>query len=209
MRLRKLFLSETQVESLNVFNEAMEFSSLEELSYGAEGDFAFHSLISLFKRSGNRLKGLTLLMDDDSEEIAEGLIELLHAVPSLQNLECVFPYRSLTRARNNFLQQLSSSPPFLPEGIPGFLPKLQSLTLRLDYSRRYSWGYIPRIFSSSHRKFLDLKVEIMGEIAMDYDDQDEISRLIREGFNIRILERGQDYLQRFKQGTSAYYPILN
>lgn len=195
MDLRKLFLRGTEVESLIIFNKGMEFSSLEELTYEAEGDFAVHSLISLFNRSGNRLKGLTLVMDDDSEEIAQGLIELLLAMPSFQNLKCEFPDRLFVHAWNNFLQQLSSLPPVLPGGIPGFLPILQSLTLCFEYSKRYSWGYIPRIFSGSH-----IKVEVQ-KIAMHGDDRDKISQFIREGFNILILERGQDYfqsLQRFK-----------
>ena len=183
MRLRKLFLQETEVETLFVLNQAMEFPSLEELSYEVEGDFEAQSLISLLTCSGDRLKRLSLVMGPDSEEIAEGFIELLDAVPSLQNLEC----ESLVdHTMNKFLQKLSSSPP-MSGGIPGFLPKLQSLTLRPDsYPGTSTWGYIPRIFSWSHRKFLSLTVDTFGKIALDYDDRDEISQLIHKGFSIRI-----------------------
>ena len=186
MRLRKLFIKETEVDTVIVFNQAMEFPSLEELSYEAEGDFAAQSLISLLNRSGlDRLKGLTLAMDSDTEEIAEGLIELLDAVPSLQKLECKFP-KTFGHTMNKFLQKLSSSPPMGPGGSPGFLPKLQSLTLRLDSPRTSIWRYIPRIFHWSHRKLLGLEVDTTGEIAMDDDYLDRISQRIREGFNIRI-----------------------
>ena len=185
IRLRKLFLKETEVDTLIVFNQAMEFPSLEELSYEAEDDFAAQSLISLLNRSGDRLKVLTLVMNLDTEEIAEGLIELLDAVPSLQKLECDFPDSLFGHAMHKFLQKLSSSPP-MPGGIPGFLPKLQSLTLRPDSTRTSTWGYIPRIFSWSHRKLLCFELSTAGEIAMDDDDLDEISQRIYEGFNIRI-----------------------
>jgi hypothetical protein len=185
MRLRKLFIKKTEVDTLIVFNQAMVLPSLEELSYEAEGDFAAQSLISLLNRSGSdRLKALTLATDTDMEENAAGLIELLDAVPSLQKLECRFPKTLFGRTTNKFLQELSSSPP-MPDG-PGFLPKLQSLTLRLDSPRTSTWGYIPRIFSWAHRKLLSLEVDTTGEIAMDDDYLDQISQRIHEGFNIRI-----------------------
>ena len=50
-------------------------------------------------------------MGSDSKQIVTGFVNLLDGVPSLQSLECGFPYPKTSfavLAMNNLLQQLSS-----------------------------------------------------------------------------------------------------
>ncbi|KIM35891.1 hypothetical protein M413DRAFT_32124 [Hebeloma cylindrosporum] len=176
-RLRTLRLHGT-ADLLDVFIEAVEFPALEELIYGEEIFLPAHGFISLFNRSGNCLKKLTLNLCEDSGEIAENLMELLEAIPSLEHLECVFPIRS--SAMDSLFQKLSWSPPDSE-----FIPKLQSLTLCV-YSSISVLGFMSCIFSWSHRKDLRLTVNTAGFRTED-GDLDEISQLVEKGYNIRLV----------------------
>ena len=175
----------------------VEFPSLEELSYKLTYVIGKKGLIPHLKRSGNRLKWLTLLIDDDSKQILDDLIALLHAVPKLQNLRCEF------RSKHSFFSSdmYSMADIFkVLSRIPGLLFNLQSLVI---YSQctisDYVWEYIPKIFSQSHRKFLTLKFEAAGWVNMFDNDLDTVLQLVDEGFDIRVLEcHGQDYLQKVR-----------
>jgi hypothetical protein len=64
---------------------------------------------------------------------------------------------------------------------------------------------IPDIYNWPHRKLLrlELRSDFIMKPVIDQDTADKILHLIDEGINIRILDGGQDYLQRFKQRTST------
>ena len=195
--LRKLILTHTEADSLIGFINVVEFPSLEELSYKLTYDIGKKGLIPHLKRSGKRLKWLTLLIDDDSKQILDDLIALLHAVPKLQNLRCEFRSKHLFFSSDMY----SMADIFkVLSRIPGLLSNLQSLVI---YSQctisDYVWEYIPKIFSQSHRKFLTLKFEAAGWVNMFDNDLDTVLQLVDEGFDIRVLEcHGQDYLQKVR-----------
>lgn len=58
------------------------------------------------------------------------------------------------------------------------------------------WDRIPHIFNWSHRKLLTLNFETKRSVYIHDDELDEILQLIKKGFDIRIFESGQDYLQK-------------
>jgi hypothetical protein len=195
-RLRKLILTHTEADSLIGFINVVEFPYLEELSYRLTYDIGRKGLIPHLKRSGRRLKWLTLLIDDDSKQTLDDLIALLHAVPDLQNLQCEFLlndlfFGSAMHSMADIFKVLS--------WVPGFLSNLQSLVIHSHRTISDDiWEYIPKIFSQSHRKFLTLKFEAMGWVNMYDNDLVTVLQLGDEGFDIRILECGQDYLQKIR-----------
>jgi hypothetical protein len=193
MLLRNLKLYCFPVELLIAFIEALELPSLEEYYLESVGsDIAVDNVVSLLNRSGCRLKQLWLLLD--GRPVLEDLIKLLDVVPCLQTLRLEFWCPSFM---DDFLQRLSLSLP-VAGNIPGFLPRLQSLVL---FSREVSlWSCIPHIYSWPHRKLLSLEIDTDLTILIDDDTLHKILHLINEGINIRILERGEDYLRQFKQG---------
>ena len=171
IHLCKLFLSGTQAQTLVGFIDVVEFPSLEELSYKLNYDITKKGLIPLLKRSGNRLKSLTLLVDSDS-----GMYSMI-----------------------DIFKMLSRAPPIRSGGIPGLLSGLQSLVIYSHCTISGSvWECIPDIFHWTHRKLLTLKFEAMGSLNIHSSDLDKTSQLVNEGFDIRIFERGQDYLQKIR-----------
>ena len=194
--LRKLFLAHTEARSLIGFINVVEFPSLEELSYRLTYDSGKKGLIPHLKRSGNHLKWLTLLIDDNSKETLDDLIALFHAVPNLQDLRCEF-----------FLKYPSYSYCLYPMAdifnvlsrIPGLLSNLQSLVIYSHCSTGifdHVWEYIPKIFSQPHRKLLTLMFEVTDRLHVYRKDLDTVLKLVDEGFDIRIFECGRDYLQK-------------
>jgi len=184
--LRKLTLEGIEVDLLIVFLELMDFPSIEELSYELENETEVECLISFLNRSRICLKRLALLINED---IRGALKKLLDAVPDLSNLECEFSSHMpfVVVPINDFLQRLSSSPPILPGGSPGFLPNLQSLVLRIHVAGTPLWQNVPPIFSLSHRKPLNFKIETKDwRLKLD-DGLLSILELIDQGFKICIL----------------------
>ena len=52
--------------------------------------------------------------------------------------------------------------------------------------------YSQSLAGHTGRKLLSLRVEMEEKISMNRDDQDEISQLMDEGFNVRILNHQRD-----------------
>ncbi|KIM38133.1 hypothetical protein M413DRAFT_246699 [Hebeloma cylindrosporum] len=147
------------------------------------------SLLSFLNHSVSRLKALELLAQDQDGLDVEGLKNLLNAVPCLQRLSLEWTMYD-AEDPDDLLQELSSSPPILAVGTPGFLPHLQPLTLSLCHISK--WEYIPRIYTWPHRKLLSIEISAY-ETAIDDDTHIKISQLIDQGANIRILADGKDY----------------
>ncbi|KIM38127.1 hypothetical protein M413DRAFT_30276 [Hebeloma cylindrosporum] len=172
----------------------MECPALEEFSSRQRLSIAMvDSLVSFFKRSESRLKELGLYGDGDTEEklAVEFIKKLLNAVPYLHGLFL----GGNTLPIDDLLEELSSSPPILAGGTPGFLPRLQSLALySYDISK---WEYIPYIYTWPHRKHLRMTISPYDRsfIVIDDDTQDKISQLIDQGANIHVLKRGKDYFR--------------
>jgi hypothetical protein len=195
-RLRKLFLTHPEADPLLGFINMVEFPSLEELSYKLTYDIGKKGLILLLKRSGNHLKWLTLLIDDDPKQTLDDLTALLRAVPNLQNLQC-----ELLLESSFFSSDMYSIVDIVKvlSRIPELLFNLQSLVIYSHCTLTDDiWEYIPKIFSQSHRKLLTLKLEATGWVNMFEHDLDTALQLVDEGFDIRIFERGQDYLQKIR-----------
>jgi len=192
--LRKLFLSRTEADSLIGFINVVEFPSLEELSFKRTYEIGKKGFIPHLKRSGNRLKSLTLLMDDDPKGTLDDLVALLRAVPYLQNLQCQFLSKNWFSGSGIYSMADIFKVLF---SIPELVSNLQSLVIYSHCTISDSvWEYIPKIFSQSHRKLLTLKFEAMGWVNLFDDDLCIIFQLIDEGFDIRIFGCGEDYLQK-------------
>jgi len=194
--LRQLSLSGFTPELLTKFLDILEPPSLEDYSYTTMGtDIAVDGVISLLGRSRSCLKHLRLSIQ--REPVAEDLKKLLNAVPYLQTLKLEL-HRSHTGS-SALLQVLSSSPPTLVGGIPGFLPHLQSLNLSFISCRGSTWKCIPEIYSWPHRKILSLEIYSNIERGIKIATLGKILRLIDQGLDIRIHHDGKDYLQQFKK----------
>jgi hypothetical protein len=180
--------------------DALECPSLEKFSaqWGLN-DILADSWISFFKRSGSRLKELKLHRILNFQTSVEDFKKLYNAVPFLSHLDLHWNEGSLLTTLDDFFQQLSSSAPVLEGGTLGFLPNLESLTVRLntlDFRSPAGAGrHIPCIYSCPHRKFLSLELRLR-EIEIDDPALTKLSNLIDEGVNIRILKDGEDYFQK-------------
>jgi len=188
--LQKLAFSHTY-ESFTSFIDKIELPSLEDLQCELDNYFEVESLISLLNRSGNRLQRLALLGGEDLNSLGK----LLSHIPSLQKLECELRYDNSTFVVQDLFQNLFSSP-------PAFLPKLSSLSL-CAFSESFDWDYISCIYQRPHRKLLSLRVYSVGQVGIAGVDLAKILELVDQGFNIRILEDGEDYLEQFRQGKGA------
>jgi hypothetical protein len=188
-------------ESLVGFLNILELPSLEDYCYVTRDNIAVDGVTSLLNRSGSRLKCLKLRIRCEQAASAGDLKELLNAVPHLQTLklEIYGSHPGSFAIVSDLLQALSSSPPTLVGGIPGFLPHLQSLNLSFIFRGGSIWGDIPHIYSWPHRKILSLEVNTNIEQGIEVDPLAKILRLIDEGLDIRILHHGEHYLQKFKQ----------
>ncbi|KIM38128.1 hypothetical protein M413DRAFT_30277 [Hebeloma cylindrosporum] len=188
VHLRKLFISEAEGHLLPGFIDLVEFPSIEELSCAPSYGLMKKSLIPFLQRSGNRLKRLKVLIDIlDVPNTSSALIELLHTVPYLQNLECQVLMMSAKLSNmiaSDLFRALSWAPPILP--------KLQCLVIRSGDIGDI-WEYIPRLFS---RHLVSLKFETRGRVDIRDDELDKILKLVDEGCDIHIFEDGQDYLQK-------------
>ena len=190
MGLRKLELFESPVFLLIDFLKSIELPSLEEYHYHShKGDILSDSVVSLLKRSGSRLKVLNLELEGE-EPAMEDINNLRDAVPYLQEfqLELRRPGPKTAFVMDDLFIQLSLSPPALEGGAPGLLPDLQ-----LYSGEGYMFDCIPDIFSWPHRKTLSLQVEGSRKMVVNDDISHKISKLINQGFKIRILKDGGNH----------------
>jgi len=184
-RLRKLAFSRTHGPCAN-FVDKMELPSLEDLEYELDNDSEVASLISLLNRSGNRLQRLALLVGEDFQSLEA----LLSCIPSLQQLECELRYENGTSIMRDLFQNLSSSQ-------SGFLPKLDHLAL-CAFSDEFDWEYIFPMYELPQRKLLSLQADPYDGVRINDVDFAKILELVDQGFNIRILEDGEDYLAGYR-----------
>ena len=169
------------------FIDTMELPSLEVLQCQLDNDSEV-ALISLLNRSGIRLQRLALLVGED----LQSLEVVLSCVPSLQKLECEFRYENSTFLVQDLFQNMSSSR-------SRFLPKLDYLAL-CAFSDGFGWENIFPMYDWPQRKLLSLRMDFYGDVRMNDVDSAKFLELVDQGFNIRILEDGEDYLEKFRQG---------
>jgi hypothetical protein len=198
MRLRTLKLLGFPSELLCGYLDVLELPFLQ--TYHQQTlylDNSVDTVISFFNRSRINLKQLAFNVTSSRKE---DLKKLLTAVPSLQDLHLNLWCTENAFVIRELFEDLSSSPPVLEDG-PGFLPSLQSLTI--SDPGIFIWECIPCLFSSPHRKLLRLEI-INTTSKIEIDTLRQISRLIDEGFNIRIIGRHGDVhdLQQVK-GSSG------
>jgi len=201
MHLRTLKFCDSVEFSIR-FNDVMEFPSLEEYHWNSCRPIPANSITSLLNRSGSHLKRLELFMEDPPTWV--DLKELLDATPYLQHFRMSIWAPTSAVITDDLLQNLSSSPPVLAGGNPGFLPHLQSLWLSPQFLDESTWESIPQIFGWPHRKHLRLKVHIGVKMGMNVGITDQVSQLIGQGANIDIRHsiNLEDFLPQFK-GTGA------
>jgi len=194
MRLRTLKLVCFPVETLCGFLDVLELPSLQAYHHQTlDLELSVDSLISFLNRSGMDFKQLTLNVTSLRKE---DLKKLFTAAPSLQNLQLDFWCTGHMFLVHGLFEDVSSSLPFLGDG-PGFLPSLQSLTISARGAETLLFACIPPLLSTPHRKLLRLEVSKGGET--EIDTLRKIKRLIRKGFDVRIIgaQGDVDYLQRF------------
>lgn len=206
MYLRTLDVLWDWGESFINLIDALECPSLEYFNFKSTINYmVVDSLISLFNRSGSRLKELKLHELWEFQVTVEDFRRLYNAVPNLQRLYLHWNEGDGLAIVDNLLQQLSSSAPIVERGTPEFLPHLESLTLHLrtlDFRSPAGAGrHIPYIYSLPHRKLLSLELSLM-DIKSDDHASTKISKLIDEGGNIRILKNGNDYFQKHSRPTA-------
>ncbi|KIM43004.1 hypothetical protein M413DRAFT_443818 [Hebeloma cylindrosporum] len=195
-RLRKLELFKSPVSVLIEFLKILELPSLEDYFYQSEeGDILANSLVALLNRSVCHLKVITLRLEDDAPAMAD-FNKVLNAVPYLEKLRLDLLDEGPKTAfiMDDLFTQLSSSPPSVEGDVGGLLPNLR--TLELYSGEGYMFECIPEIFSLPHRKMLSLKVDGRRSVVLDDETLEKISNLIEEGFEIRILQNGEDYFSR-------------
>ncbi|KIM38123.1 hypothetical protein M413DRAFT_30273 [Hebeloma cylindrosporum] len=214
IHLRMLDFRDVWNQSAITLMDLLECPSLERLNYLTDiNDTVADGCISLFRRSGSRMKDLKLHDMWNNRLTPECFQRLYNAVPYLQRLDLKWNSMQGVYEVENLFQQLSS--PASIQGTPVFLPHLKSLTIRVSYKvdfrplpredgeypinraneDRAMWKHIPDIYIRPHRKFLILEVHAT---AVKHDDyiSPKISNLIDEGFDIRILKNGKDDFQR-------------
>jgi len=137
---------------------------------------------SLFEYSSFSLKNLTMTGDRDEYEKVHNLLRFL---PSLEVLElrCWFYYsRPPTGELLDLLCESSSES-------PSFLPRLRNLNL--GFSFPFSLECIPRIFASSHRQSLRLKIDYKRDISgahMTNERADQLLELVDQGFDLTVIQ---------------------
>ncbi|KIM36935.1 hypothetical protein M413DRAFT_31329 [Hebeloma cylindrosporum] len=202
MRLRKLGFFGFPTDLLVRFLNILELPSLEDYCHitKGHGNIVVDEVTSLINRSGSHLKYLEIRLRCMRSTQVGDLKKLLNALPDLRTLKVEIyysPFRSLVIS--DLLETLSSSPPTLAGGIPGFLPHLQYLNLSFIDGAGSIWGNIPQIYSWPHRKILSREVNANIDLGIEVDVLAKILRLIDQGLDICILHDGENYLRRFNQ----------
>jgi hypothetical protein len=199
-RLRSLQLS-THCDIEGILG-VVNLPSLEEWTHNIRnGTLPVAAMLSLFKRSGCKLKVLHLTnLSLDSK----GLNTLLQAIPSLERIWLSFASSLRVRTMmHGILARIFCSPPG-GSNISGedpasdsFLPRLQFMecTTISEAFAPFSWDHIPPLYRQGHRRSLTLSAFVYK---LDIDDATalQLLQLADEGLDFQIFDLSRDRLNR-------------
>jgi len=113
-------------------------------------------------------------------------------LPSLDSLRLQFRLRNRSPT-DELLNQLCASDESSP-----FLPHLRTLEFRPQFT--FPWGSLPRLFSSSIRRSLRVKVDQQADEHIPDEDVEKLLELVDAGFNLNILRDGKvDVLEEYRE----------
>ena len=149
-----------------------------------------NNTISFIEHSSFSLKEFTV---GECPHVYDKVHEILCRLPSLDSLKLHFRLHNRSPT-NELLNRLCAS-----DESPPFLPRLQTL----EFSPRFMfpWDSLPRLFSSSTRRSLRVKVDQHSNLASIPEGAvEKLSELIDAGFNLSVLRDGEvDVLEEHRE----------
>jgi hypothetical protein len=170
--------------------DSMCTPSLKHWDHQIRGDLSSAShMVSFIDQSSFSLKTLTIR---GSRDLYIQFHRILDHLSSLERLELRFWFLNESPIDELFKWLCASG-----ESSP-FLPHLQ--TLEFDFPFTFSWESLRRIFSSSNRRCLMVKINQQCKENIPNEDATKLLELVDEGFDLRILRDGKvDVLEECRQ----------
>ena len=170
--------------------DSMCTPSLKHWDHQVRGDLSSAShMVSFIDQSSFSLK--TLKIRGGRDFYSQVHITLGH-LSSLERLELRFWFINESPI-DELLKWLGASDESSP-----FLPHLQ--TLEFDFQFTFSWESLRRIFSSSNRRCLTVKINQQFKQNIPNEDAEKLLELVDKGFDLSILRAGKvDVLEECRE----------
>jgi len=150
--------------------------------------FPLNAMISFIESSSFGLKNFRIIGDHDTRD---RIHDLLRHLPSIEVLQLGFTFEDKPATTILFFELLCSP------SETDFLPHLQ--TLKFEYDLLVPLESLPRIFSASHRKSLQLEVDYHNILGVEDETAARFLELVDEGFNLRVMRDGEvDMIEEYR-----------
>lgn len=154
-----------------------------------------NNMVSFIGHSSFSLKSFIV---GGSHDRYDQLHNVLDHLSSLESLNLRFHFRNQSPT-NGLINRLCASDEFSP-----FLPRLR--TLEFSPQLTFPWESLPRLFSTSTRQSLTVKVDQRTNAHIPDETAEKLLELVDAGFNLSILRDGKvDVLEEYREKRRLSY----